>query len=384
MAVLITSCAGRPDSELAVSTPVVSSPTPALARDLSLYLANSRRTGEYAAVGPDRIPTVNWTYTTTLSYDELVSSVAVATGVISFITSEGYIHQLDAKTGKEQWQDRAHLATAAIADGVVYYGWKSALYAVDTKTQRRLWSFPTGNDIQSSPAIANGCIYFGSNDGYLYAVDEKTGQLVWKFHAGDQVTGDPAVSGDLVYIAGSTLLVTPGVDVIGSREQIYAVDGATGAQRWAFPATSSVHNPVVANGIVYCVGFDSNAVYALEAMSGQQIWTYTPSDRVTYDAVPVIANGILYITGMGHTLHAVDLQTRQERWTITTATDITPPSIAQGVLYFGSDDKYLHAVDALSGHENWRIPTASVVGGPPVIADGTIYIVGSHNVYAIR
>ncbi len=362
--------------------PDVPAPTTIPARDSAFYLANIGRTGEYGTAGPAQRPSLAWTYTTTLAYDVIVSSVAVADGRVSFVTSEGYIHQLEASTGREQWQDRARMATPAVAAGILYYGWQTALYAVEVKTQRRLWQFSTTHDIESSPAIADDHIYFGSNDGNLYAVDRATGQLAWKFHAGDAVTADPAVSNGLVYIAGTNLQPTPGSDNIATRDQIYAVDAATGAQRWTFPAP--VNKPVVADGVVYAIGLESDTVYALEAQSGRQLWAYTFPDGVMYDAIPVIANGILYITGRGHTLHAIDLKTQQERWAITNPTYITLPSIAHGVLYFGSDDKYLHAVNALTGHENWRIPTESIVGGPPVIADGTIYIVGRKNVYAIR
>ncbi len=41
------------------------------------------------------------------------------------------------------------------------------------------WKFKT-EDVDSSPAIADGVVYFGSFDGNLYAVDIKTGQEKWK------------------------------------------------------------------------------------------------------------------------------------------------------------------------------------------------------------
>jgi eukaryotic-like serine/threonine-protein kinase len=32
------------------------------------------------------------------------------------------------------------------------------------------WKFQTGGRVISSPAVANGMVYFGSTDGYLYAL----------------------------------------------------------------------------------------------------------------------------------------------------------------------------------------------------------------------
>ena len=43
------------------------------------------------------------------------------------------------------------------------------------------WSFQTGNKIRSTPALCNGVVYFGSDDGHLYALDAQTGKLKWRF-----------------------------------------------------------------------------------------------------------------------------------------------------------------------------------------------------------
>ncbi len=32
------------------------------------------------------------------------------------------------------------------------------------------WKFQTGNEIVSSPAVADGTVYIGSGDGYVYAI----------------------------------------------------------------------------------------------------------------------------------------------------------------------------------------------------------------------
>jgi outer membrane protein assembly factor BamB len=43
-------------------------------------------------------------------------------------------------------------------------------YALNAETGGLIWSFQTGGNIYSSPAIANGIAYFGAYDGKLYAV----------------------------------------------------------------------------------------------------------------------------------------------------------------------------------------------------------------------
>ena len=58
----------------------------------------------------------------------------------------------------------------AVADGVVYVGADDGnLYALAAATGSQLWVYSTGSAIQSSPAVADGRVYIGSDNGYEYA-----------------------------------------------------------------------------------------------------------------------------------------------------------------------------------------------------------------------
>jgi outer membrane protein assembly factor BamB len=52
--------------------------------------------------------------------------------------------------------------------------------------------------IHSTPAVANGMVYIGSEDGNLYALSEKDGSLKWKYKT-DGMVSTPAVANDMVY-----------------------------------------------------------------------------------------------------------------------------------------------------------------------------------------
>ena len=41
---------------------------------------------------------------------------------------------------------------------------------MDIRSGQEKWKFKTGGEIESSPAISDGVVYFGSFDSYLYAV----------------------------------------------------------------------------------------------------------------------------------------------------------------------------------------------------------------------
>ncbi|GHO63959.1 hypothetical protein KSC_028510 [Ktedonobacter sp. SOSP1-52] len=99
------------------------------------------------------------------------------------------------------------VSSPAVANGVVYIGtYDGKLYAFDANCRNQcqpLWSFLTGGDIASSPAVANGMVYVGSVDGKLYAFDASCRnqcQPLWSFLTGRSVNSSPAVANGMVYV----------------------------------------------------------------------------------------------------------------------------------------------------------------------------------------
>jgi len=61
------------------------------------------------------------------------------------------------------------------------------------------WSFHTHGEVISSPAIADGVVYVGSNDGNLYAIDQRTGLKKWSYATDARITSSPAIANGIVY-----------------------------------------------------------------------------------------------------------------------------------------------------------------------------------------
>ena len=90
-----------------------------------------------------------------------------------------------AQFGKIKWKFQTGgrvISSAAVADGMVYFGSTDGnLYALDLQSGAQKWKFPTEVRVTSSPAVDHGIVYFGSYNGNFYAVDGATGVLKWKF-----------------------------------------------------------------------------------------------------------------------------------------------------------------------------------------------------------
>src|ERR1019366_6103963 len=87
----------------------------------------------------------------------------------------------------------------------------------------RHWSFQTGREIYSSPAVTGGIVYVGSDDNNLYALNATTGALVWKYLMGNIVYSSPAVANGIVYVGSGY-----------PDSNLYALNARTGKVIWKY------------------------------------------------------------------------------------------------------------------------------------------------------
>ena len=92
------------------------------------------------------------------------------------------------------------------------------VYALNANTGVELWSYATGES--SSPAVANGVVYVGSEDKKVYALNASTGAKLWRYATGNAVYSSPAVANGVVYV--------------GSGGNEYALNASTGALLWSY------------------------------------------------------------------------------------------------------------------------------------------------------
>ena len=146
-------------------------------------------------------------------------------------------------------------------------------------TNQTLWKFKTGNSVEySSPSIANGVAYVGSQDRTFYALDAATGDKIWSYETGDAIDSYAAVASGVVYI--------------GSEDDyVYALDTKTGDKIWTYKTGADVESfTSVANGIVY-IGSNDYYIYAIGAIDAQQPTSpsLTKSPSPTIPEVPYSA-----------------------------------------------------------------------------------------------
>jgi outer membrane protein assembly factor BamB len=113
------------------------------------------------------------------------------------------------------------------------------------------------------------------------------------------------------------------------------------------------------------------------------LWKIPSSGSIV--SKPYIANGTVYYgTRDGHSICAVDIKTRKEKWRFVAHNEaISSPIEQNGILYAGSSDGSLYAINAANGKLIWE-KAIGVQYSSPNLDQNVIYIGGGSSLYAIN
>lgn len=249
----------------------------------------------------------------------------------------------------------------------------------------------------SSPIIHDGKVIVQCDQqkgSFLLAVDVKTGRTVWKTPREEL----PSWGTPTVY---------PGKDraelITNGSNFIRAYDPATGRELWRLGGSSKITapTPVFAEGLIIVASgrAPERPVIAIrpggtgditlqdgETSNGYVAWSKTR--RGGYMPTPLIYKGKVYVLDNSGLLGCYDLKTGAEHYY-----DRIPhrangfsasPVAADGKIYLAGEDGLVFTVQA--GAE-LKLLATNPLGEPlmatPALSDGTIYLRGSHHLFAV-
>lgn len=224
-----------------------------------------------------------------------------------------------------------------------------------TESGRKVWHVNTGDYVYSSPAVSEGYVYVGSNDGNVYCLDAISGEEVWQYETQDYVVSSPAVLDGRVYVGS---------------DKVYCLDAATGDQVWEFDAGGYAvrSSPAVSEGRVY-VGVDK--VYCLDASTGEKVWEFDAGEGVF--ATPALYEGMVYVGG--DRFYCLDATDGSSVWDFETEDWVEhSPAVMDGQVYVTADFDKLYCLDAASGTKLWEFEVASLMTSPPAVSAGRVYV----------
>jgi len=165
-------------------------------------------------------------------------------------------------------------------------------------------------------------------------------------------------------------IVVGGTVYIASSKGVYALDAASGREKWLFATPLPVgHAPSVAEGLVFVPGLDHH-LYAVDAATGRQKWVFQAGAGFFNN--PLVVEGTVYVGCLDGNLYALSAADGQLKWTFATGGPIyLSPAFNDGKIYVGSTDMYGYAIDAATGKQVWKtekLPGRSMNSFWPVVA----------------
>lgn len=239
----------------------------------------------------------------------LLNPPVVHSGRLFAMNTKGEVTALDAKTGKRLWEVRLPYikkSEATLSGGLAVLGnllfattGDGQVFALTASSGKQVWVTPLGVPLRAAPTVEGERVFVTSHDNRLFALNALDGSLVWT-HS-------------------------------GMEESLSLLASAA---------------PASANGAV-AVPYTSGEIYVLRASDGRYIWHDTltspftgqdPESTVTAIAAPpVIADGLLYVTGLNGGLSAYGLADGQRYWKVDILTSQMP--IVAGMQIFALTEK---------------------------------------------
>src|SRR6476659_9616383 len=87
--------------------------------------------------------------------------------------------------------------------------YEHALTASNVSRLELAWTYTTGGPVWSSPAVAGGVVYVGSNDGRLYALRLSDGAVLWTAPLGGRPSAPPTMPAHAYHADSTTRTYAP-------------------------------------------------------------------------------------------------------------------------------------------------------------------------------
>ncbi|MDE2521904.1 MAG: PQQ-binding-like beta-propeller repeat protein [Methanocorpusculum sp.] len=180
-------------------------------------------------------------------------------------------------------------------NGVMYVPGSGGVYAIDTRTHSKLWTYDVGaygpdsadkKQFVGTPVYKDQRIYFLTTTG-LHCIYAINGTKIWSNSSITSSPYAPAVTDDKILVLGYGLTA---YDLNGNF--LWQTLDRSAAGRAA---------PIVADGVAYYGTSTAGTIFAVDITTGNELWHYTLPRLVVQgwdnyiEATPAVYNGVLYV-----------------------------------------------------------------------------------------
>jgi outer membrane protein assembly factor BamB len=265
-------------------------------------------------------------------------------------SADGKLYAFYAQNGTLAWAFDTHSAEnfgigitsspIAYQNYIIFADGNGRVYAL-REDGSQYWNMTIANRIySSSPAVNNGMIYIGGDDGKLHAITADGDEEEWNITIGSKVRGSPILMGDkivvsyLIYNGSSPMSgglaavdydgvllwntstdVSPASPALTDKGFVVMTSSGMsfidfdGADPWSISLSTSFAGaaPTAVDGMAFAVTNEASSRVVAINETGNISWQQTLSPSQYALSAPTIIDGILYVTSDNGKVYAYSL-----------------------------------------------------------------------------
>ncbi len=326
----------------------------------------------------------------------------VAEGKIFVLDTQAEVTALDAQTGHQLWRVRVSpqdARTDTLGGGIAYGGGRlyvtggyPEIQALDPANGGLVWRRQLTAPPRSAVAYADERLFVTTLDNQTQVINAADGTTIWT-HAG--LPQSEGVLGQATPAVDSTISVVP-----YSSGEIFALRDQTGRIAWQDNLVSIRHTnalwsltdistpPVIDRGMVFSVS-EGGRLVAIDERTGARVW----QQEIGSNNMPWAAGDFIFVLDTNNELVCFSREKGGVRWIsqLQTHEDMEKrkrPVYWQGPVLAGNQLIMTNSMGQIvfASPEDGRVITtitaSDTIDVPPVVADGTLYILSNDGVLA--
>ena len=247
---------------------------------------------------------------------------------------------MDAATGEILW---SHFVTpgddAPVVSEERLYWASDSIYCFNLTSHQPEWVVGGGDGFNSNPVLHNGKLYCSVNKygvpNAIKCFNAQNGTLIWTRNISCSIVSS------CLSIWNNNLIVPT------FEDPLCALNLESGSIMWEnYDAIQGYWDtsPCVVDHVIYIGGYDGE-VHAINAFTGDLIWSNKMSPVSAVEATPAYCDGIV-VCGNRETMFALQADNGSALWQNDKGLHGSP-TIADGIVYWGAFGKSINHADSI-------------------------------------
>jgi outer membrane protein assembly factor BamB len=309
-----------------------------------------------------------WIYNASAGFS--AGSPLIVDDLVFVGTRKGEVHVIELDTGdRVGTQEFGHSieGTPALLDEMLYVpnAWGgNALVAFDLLRGTEVWKH-RGVPIESSLLISDDLLIAGDVEGNVIGFNRTDGRIAWVYEFGEIAA----------ILTGPTAIDVEHVVVANEDGKVVAIRVEDGSGIWTRNLDGAVEASIAVHDQRIFVPTTRGAFHALDANSGETIWTYQVPENSVRFAGSAVSNGLVVFGGSDGLLRGLDAEDGSTQWTFSTdGTFSAAPAVSGDLVFVGAMDRDFFAVSLQDGSLQWSTTLRGRIKSAPAVQKGLVIV----------